>query len=58
MGKKFQNGAGDKVKVYVALLPLGVRTEPTNVTVTTDSGGISAASTTITVAALSGAIAH
>jgi hypothetical protein len=57
MGKKFQNGAGDKVKVYVALLPLGVRTEPVNVTVTTGSGGISAASTTITVAALSGAIA-
>ena len=57
MGKKFQTGAGDKVKVFVALLPLGVRTEPVDVTVTTGAGGITAASTTITVAALSGAIA-
>ena len=57
MGKKFQTGAGDKVKVYVALLPLGSRVEPVDVTVTTGSGGITAASNTITVAALSGPIA-
>ncbi|MEP0873360.1 hypothetical protein NDA01_26730 [Trichocoleus desertorum AS-A10] len=57
MPKKFQTGAGDKIKVFVALLPLGDRTEPVNVTVTTGTGGITAASTTIAVAALSGPIA-
>jgi hypothetical protein len=57
LGKKFQTGAGDKVKVYVALLPLGSRVEPVDVTVTTGTGGVTAASNTITVAALSGAIA-
>jgi hypothetical protein len=57
MGKKFQTGAGDKIKVFVALLPLGDRTEPVNVNITTGSGGITNGSTTITVAALSGPIA-
>jgi hypothetical protein len=57
MSKSFQTGAGNKVKIHVALLPLGVRTEPVNVTVTTSSGGITNSSTSITVNALSGAIA-
>ncbi|MEP0873618.1 hypothetical protein NDA01_28060 [Trichocoleus desertorum AS-A10] len=57
MPKKFQTGAGDKIKVFVALLPLGDRTEPVNVTVTTGSGGITASSTSLAVAALSGGIA-
>lgn len=57
MPKKFQTGAGDKIKVFVALLPLGDRTEPVNVTVTTGTGGVTAASVTIAVAALSGPIA-
>ena len=56
MSKTFQVGAGNKVKLYVALLPLGDRTEPEDVTVTA-SGGITSAATTITVAALTGAIA-
>jgi hypothetical protein len=57
LGRKFQTGAGDKIKVFVALLPLGSRVEPVDVTVTTGTGGITNGSTTITVAALSGAIA-
>jgi hypothetical protein len=56
MSKTFQVGAGNKVKLYVALLPLGDRTEPTNVSVTAASG-ITSAATTVTVTALTGAIA-
>lgn len=55
MSKTFQVGAGNKVKLYVALLPLGDRTEPEDVTVTA-AGGITSAATSVTVTALSGAI--
>lgn len=41
MSKKFQTGAGNKVKLYVALLPLGDRTEPTTITgIATQNTGI------------------
>lgn len=56
MSKTFQVGAGNKVKLFVALLPLGDRTPPTNVTVTAATG-ITLAATSITVTALTGAIA-
>jgi hypothetical protein len=56
MSKTFQVGAGNKVKLYVALLPLGDRIEPTNVSVTAASG-ITSAATSVTVTALTGAIA-
>jgi hypothetical protein len=56
MSKTFQVGAGNKVKLYVALLPLGDRTEPVDVTVTASSG-ITSAATSITVTALDGPIA-
>lgn len=56
MGKTFQVGAGNKVKLFVALLPLGDRTEPTDVSAIATTG-ITAASPTITVTALTGAIA-
>jgi hypothetical protein len=56
MSKTFQVGSGNKVKVSVALLPLGDRTEPTDVTVSATSG-ILAAATTVTVTALTGALA-
>lgn len=55
MSKTFQVGAGNKVFLYVALLPLGDRTEPTDSTITAASG-ITSGATTITVAALTGAI--
>ncbi|MBD2771136.1 hypothetical protein [Iningainema tapete] len=57
MSKTFQVGAGNKVKLFVALLPLGDRTEPTDVTSITASSGLTAATTSITVTALTGAIA-
>lgn len=57
MSKTFQIGAGDKVKLYVALLPLGSRTEPIDVEDITASAGITANATTVTVDALTGAIA-
>ncbi|MHC5779700.1 hypothetical protein [Nostoc sp.] len=57
MSKNFQVGGGDKVKLYVALLPLGDRTEPVDVPVITAAGGIVALATSITVTALTGAIA-
>jgi hypothetical protein len=56
MSKTFQVGAGNKVKLYVALLPLGDRTEPTDVSLTT-SAAIASAATTIAVTALTGPIA-
>jgi hypothetical protein len=56
VSKTFQVGSGNKVKVYVALLPLGDRTEPTDVTVTTSASAISGA-TTLAITALTGAIA-
>ncbi|WP_138503398.1 hypothetical protein [Nostoc sp. PA-18-2419] len=56
MSKTFQVGAGNKVKLYVALLPLGDRTEPTDVSVTT-SAAIASGATSITVTALTGPIA-
>jgi hypothetical protein len=55
MTKKFQVGAGDKIKVFVALLPLGDRAEPEDVTITAGSG-ITSSATSITVTALSGPI--
>lgn len=58
MSKAFLTGVGNKIKVYVALLPKGSRTAPTDVTVTVDTGGGAVASdTSIGVTALSGAIA-
>lgn len=58
MTKAFQTGVGDKVKVYVALLPKGSRTAPTNVTVTIASGGNGIiGDVDLGVTALSGAIA-
>ncbi|MBW4677673.1 MAG: hypothetical protein KME52_27840 [Desmonostoc geniculatum HA4340-LM1] len=56
MSKTFQVGAGNKVKLYVALLPLGDRTEPEDVEVTASSG-ITSAATSVTVTALDGPIA-
>jgi hypothetical protein len=56
MSKTFQVGSGNKVKLFVALLPLGDRTEPVDVAITATSG-ITAAETTVTVTALTGAIA-
>lgn len=56
MSRTFQVGAGNKVKLYVALLPLGDRTEPVDVTITAGSG-ITSAATSITVTALTGPIA-
>ncbi|QLE47883.1 hypothetical protein FD724_06990 [Nostoc sp. C057] len=56
MSKTFQVGAGNKVKLYVALLPLGDRTEPEDVSITAASG-ITSAATSVTVTALTGAIA-
>ncbi|MBD2437333.1 hypothetical protein [Nostoc sp. FACHB-110] len=56
MSKTFQVGAGNKVKLYVALLPLGDRTEPVDVEVTASSG-ITNNATSVTVAALDGPIA-
>ena len=58
MTKAFQTGVGDKVKVFVALLPKGSRVAPTNVTVTVASGGAGIITDTdLGVTALSGAIA-
>lgn len=58
MTKSFLTGVGDKVKVYVALLPKGSRTAPSDVTVTIDTGGGGTATDTeLGVTALSGAIA-
>ncbi|HYW17712.1 MAG TPA: hypothetical protein VE956_00110 [Nodularia sp. (in: cyanobacteria)] len=56
MSKTFQVGAGNKVKLFVALLPLGDRTEPVDVEVTAASG-ITLAATSVTVTALDGPIA-
>jgi hypothetical protein len=56
MSKTFQVGAGNKVKLYVSLLPLGDRTEPEDVTVTASSG-ITSAATSVTVTTLDGPIA-
>ncbi|MEH1777159.1 hypothetical protein [Nostoc sp.] len=56
MSKTFQVGAGNKVKLYVALLPLGDRTEPEDVSITASSG-ITSAATSVTVTALDGPIA-
>ncbi|WP_414755580.1 hypothetical protein [Anabaena sp. CCY 9910] len=52
----FQVASGNKVKVFVALLPLGSRTEPVNVNITAGSG-ITSNATSVTVSALSGPIA-
>ena len=56
MSKTFQVGAGNKVKLYVALLPLGDRTEPDDVSITAASA-ITSAATSVTVTGLTGAIA-
>ncbi|MBW4598915.1 MAG: hypothetical protein KME29_04705 [Calothrix sp. FI2-JRJ7] len=55
MSRTFVSGGGDKVKLFVALLPLGDRTEPQDVTITATSG-ITLNATTITVNALTGSI--
>lgn len=58
MTKAFLTGVGNKVKVYVALLPKGSRTEPADVSITVDTGGGAAiGETSIGVTALSGPIA-
>ncbi|HYX18330.1 MAG TPA: hypothetical protein VE944_28985 [Nostoc sp.] len=56
MSKTFQVGAGNKVKLFVALLPLGDRTEPVDVEVTAATG-ITSSATSVTVTALTGPIA-
>ena len=56
MSKTFQVGSGNKVKLYVALLPLGDRTEPQDVEVETSAAALLGA-TTIAVDALPGALA-
>lgn len=56
MSKTFQVGSGNKVKLYVALLPLGDRTEPQDVEVETSAAALLGA-TSIAVDALPGAIA-
>jgi hypothetical protein len=57
MGKKFQTGAGDKCKMYVALLPLGDRTEPVSINgIATSSSGITANATTINLGAAVGGV--
>lgn len=56
MSKTFQVGSGNKVKLYVALLPLGDRTEPQDVAIATSAAAVSGA-TTIAVDALTGAVA-
>ncbi|MBW4540706.1 MAG: hypothetical protein KME43_16380 [Myxacorys chilensis ATA2-1-KO14] len=57
MGKKFQVGSGDKVKVYVALLPLGDRTEPITINgIATASGGITANAVTINLGSAVGGV--
>ncbi|MCC5640641.1 hypothetical protein LC593_33380 [Nostoc sp. CHAB 5844] len=56
MSQTFQVGAGNKVKLFVALLPLGSRTEPIDVTVTT-TAAIASGATSVAVTALTGPIA-
>ncbi|MBW4422480.1 MAG: hypothetical protein KME13_25260, partial [Myxacorys californica WJT36-NPBG1] len=57
MPKKFVTGAGDKVKVYVALLPLGDRTEPVTINgIATSNAGITANATTINLGAAVGGV--
>lgn len=56
MPTNFQTGAGNKVKLYIALLPLGSRTAPVDQTVTCSTNASSSA-TTIAVSALSHPIA-
>ncbi|BDA74364.1 No_hits_found [Calothrix sp. PCC 7716] len=56
MSKTFVSGGGDKVKLYVALLPLGDRTEPQDVDIET-SAAAAINATTITVDTLTGSIA-
>jgi len=58
MTKAFLTGVGDKVKVYVALLPKGSRVAPSNVSIVVDTGGGAlTGGTSIGVDPLSGAIA-
>lgn len=54
MSQTFQVGAGNKVKLYVALLPLGDRTEPQNIATITAGSGITSGATSITITALTG----
>jgi hypothetical protein len=57
MGKKFQVGAGNKTFMYVALLPLGDRTEPVSINgIATASGGITANATSINLGAAVGGV--
>jgi len=56
MGTTFQIGSGNKVFVYVSLLPLGVRVAPTDVPLTL-ADGVTSGATNLTVSATSGAIA-
>lgn len=56
MSKSFQTGAGNKVKLFVALLPLGDRTEPVDVSIIAGAG-IGSGATTFNVTALTGPIA-
>lgn len=57
MGKKFQVGSGNKIKMYVALLPLGDRTEPVTINgIATSNSGITANATTINLGAAVGGV--
>lgn len=57
MTKAFQTGVGNKIKVFVALLPKGSRDEPVDVSITIDTGGGGSISdTTLGVDALTGSI--
>ncbi len=50
MPTKFQTGAGDKVKLFVSLLPLGERMEPMDIPLTTSGATIDVASPSFTIA--------
>jgi hypothetical protein len=55
MSKKFVTGSGDKVKVFVALLPLGSREEPTQINgIVTQNTGIAANATVVNLSAAVG----
>ncbi len=54
--RNFQTGSGDKVKTFVSLLPLGDRTEPVDVTITTTSA-VAADATSIPIQPLIGMLA-
>lgn len=55
MSKKFLTGAGNRIKIFVALLPLGSREEPENINgIATTSSGIAANATVVNLGAAVG----